>query len=132
MHTFLALFFSVVSCHPAGGYNGIHLDLVKLPPGFKIDLYADNVPGARSMLMSPGGILFVGSRKEGKIYAVVDRNADYRADEVITLGSGLTMPNGVAFRGGSLLIGSSLQTMNPTPGRHMRISMRLCWPDALT
>lgn len=104
MLAFIILFFSVGYCRQAGGYDGIHLDLVKLPPGYKIDLFAADIPGARSMVMGPGGVLFVGTRKEGKIYAVVDRNGDYRADEVITLGSGLNMPNGVAFRDGSLYV----------------------------
>ena len=92
------------ACHSAGVQSGIHLDAIELPPGFKISLYADNLPGARSMAMSPDGILFVGTRKEGKIYAVTDRNWDRQADEIITLAEGLTMPNGVAFRNGSLYI----------------------------
>lgn len=104
MLSLIIFFFWIGGCRPAGGYSGIHLDLVKLPPGFKISLFAADIPGARSMAMSPGGTLFVGTRKEGKIYAVVDRNGDYRADEVITLGSGLNMPNGVAFRDGSLYV----------------------------
>jgi len=72
------------ACHSANVQSGIHLDAIKLPPGFKIALYADKLPGARSMVMSPAGVLFVGTRKEGKIYAVTDRNGDQRADEIIT------------------------------------------------
>jgi glucose/arabinose dehydrogenase len=102
--TFFALLTALVSCGPAGGYDGINLDLIKLPAGFKIDLYAADIPDARSMVMSPGGILFVGTRKAGNVYAVVDRDADFRGDEVITLLKGLNMPNGVAFRQGSLYV----------------------------
>jgi glucose/arabinose dehydrogenase len=98
------LLTTLFSCGPAGGYNGIHLDLIKLPEGFKIDLYAADIPNARSMVMSPGGVLFVGTRKAGKVYAVVDRDGDYRADEVITLLKGMNMPNGVAIRNGSLYV----------------------------
>jgi glucose/arabinose dehydrogenase len=104
MPALIGLFFVTEGCRSAGGYNGIHLDLVKLPPGFKINLFAADIPGARSMSVSPGGVLFVGTRHQGKVYAVVDRNGDYQADEVITLDSGLNMPNGVAFRDGSLYI----------------------------
>ena len=92
------------ACHSAGVQSGIHLDVIKLPPGFRISVYADKLPGARSMVLSPAGTLFVGTRKEGKIYAVTDRNGDQRADEIITLAERLTMPNGVAFRNGSLYI----------------------------
>jgi glucose/arabinose dehydrogenase len=92
------------ACHSAGVQSGIYLDAIKLPPGFKISLYSDKLPGARSMVMSPEGILFIGTRKEGKVYAVTDRNGDQRADEIITIAERLTMPNGVAFRNGSLYI----------------------------
>ena len=35
---------------------------IKLPPGFKIEVYGSNVPNARSMVLSPSGVLFVGTR----------------------------------------------------------------------
>ena len=46
------------------------LDKIKLPPGFTISLYADNVPGAARMALGPDGTLFVGTRAEGKVYAL--------------------------------------------------------------
>jgi glucose/arabinose dehydrogenase len=80
------------------------LDKIKLPPGFKIDVYAE-VPNARSMCLSPNGTLFVGT-KENKVYAVTDENHDGKADKVYEIASGLNAPNGVAFRDGSLYIGT--------------------------
>lgn len=77
---------------------------IKLPPGFSISLYAYPVEGARSMTLSPSGVLFVGSRSEGKVYAIVDRNKDNKADEVIVIAKGLNSPNGVAFRDKSLYV----------------------------
>ncbi|MHB8102657.1 MAG: PQQ-dependent sugar dehydrogenase [Methanosarcina sp.] len=86
------------------GENGTGLACIKLPPGFSIDYYAENIEGARSMVLSPNGTLFVGSRDAGKVYAVLDRNNDSKADEVFVLAEGLDMPNGVAFRNGSLYV----------------------------
>ncbi|MDR7666170.1 sorbosone dehydrogenase family protein [Methanosarcina sp. Z-7115] len=86
------------------GENGTGLACIKLPPGFSIDYYAENVEGARSITLSPNGTLFVGSRDAGKVYAVLDRNNDSRADKVLVLAEGLDMPNGVAFRNGSLYV----------------------------
>ncbi|MFQ6672095.1 MAG: PQQ-dependent sugar dehydrogenase [Candidatus Tectimicrobiota bacterium] len=86
------------------GADRLPLETIKLPPGFSISLYARHVPGARSMTLSPGGTLFVGTRTAGKVYAVVDRDADQVADEVIVLATGLNMPNGVAFRSGALYV----------------------------
>ncbi len=56
------------------------------------------------MVRGPKGTLFVGTRVLGRVYAVVDRDGDGRADEIITLLRGLDMPNGVAFQGGALYV----------------------------
>ncbi len=77
---------------------------IQLPPGFSIAVYADDVPGARSMALGAKGTLFVGSRGEGKVYAIIDRNGDHKSDQVITIASGLRSPNGVAFRDGALYV----------------------------
>jgi glucose/arabinose dehydrogenase len=80
------------------------LTTIRMPPGFKIGLYADNVPGARSMAMSPSGVLFVGTRQMGRVYAVVDQNGDLKADRVVTIADRLNLPNGVAFWDGDLYV----------------------------
>lgn len=79
------------------------LHKIKLPAGFKIELYADKVKGARSMALSPEGTLFVGTRDD-KVYAITDANKDFIGDEVITIAEGLNSPNGVAFKDGSLYV----------------------------
>jgi len=98
------LLLILVSTAPAVRAATFDPGKIKLPPGFAISLYASPVPGARSMTQSPGGILFVGSRSAGSVYAIVDHNADHRADEVIVIAKGLNSPNGVAFRSGSLYV----------------------------
>lgn len=80
------------------------LSQIKLPPGFKISVYAENLPGARSMTLGAEGTLFVGTRQEGKVYAVLDRNKDNVADKVFVIAKGLNMPNGVAFLNGALYV----------------------------
>lgn len=77
---------------------------IELPPGFHIDDYAPDVPGARSLELSDSGTLFVGTRGEGKVYAVVDTDGDKHADEVKVIASGLRMPNGVALHDGDLYV----------------------------
>ncbi|MEQ8425618.1 MAG: sorbosone dehydrogenase family protein, partial [Cyclobacteriaceae bacterium] len=56
------------------------LNTIKLPPGFKIAVYAE-VDNARSMVMSPSGTLYVGNRNEDKVYAVKDTDGDFVADK---------------------------------------------------
>lgn len=80
------------------------LQRIKLPEGFRIDYYAKDVDNARSMAMSESGVLFVGTRGNDKVYAIVDENKDGKADEVVEVASGLNMPNGVAVRNGELYV----------------------------
>lgn len=71
---------------------------IKLPEGFKIDLYAI-VPDARHMAVGPQGIVtFVGTRKT-KIWAVTDRDKDRVADEVKDFAPSIDfmVPNGPCF-----------------------------------
>ena len=83
------------------------LGYLQVPDGFDIEIYSDQVPGARQMAMSPNGIIYVGTRRSGelgKVYAVVDRDRDMQPDTVYTITSGLRMPNGVAYKDGSLYV----------------------------
>src|ERR1043165_1131271 len=75
-----------------------NLEQVKLPPGFKINLYAV-VPDARHMAGGPQGVVtFVGTRKDA-VWAVTDRNKDGTADEVKRFAPSVefVIPNGVCF-----------------------------------
>ena len=78
------------------------LDQIKLPPGFEISLFADNVPNAREMALGDKGTVFVGSMRAGKVYAL--RSRDGKATETLAIASGLNMPVGVAYRDGSLYV----------------------------
>jgi glucose/arabinose dehydrogenase len=84
--------------------DSISQSTIKLPEGFKIEICASNVSNARSMVLSENGILFVGSRNAGNVYALVDNDKDYKVDEVITIASGLDMPNGVDLKDGDLYV----------------------------
>lgn len=104
---FAGLIVLFSDCAAFGPGGPAQLNKIKLPPGFKIDFYAADVPGARSLCLSPSGIVFVGSRGEGKVYALLDTNQDARADLVLTIASGLNQPNGVTFFNNSLYVAES-------------------------
>jgi glucose/arabinose dehydrogenase len=99
-----ALLFTGGVCLPASGKRDPRLDQLKLPAGFEIDIYAEGVSNARQMCWGDKGTLFVGTRGKGSVFAVRDLDNDLHADTVITLAEGLEMPNGVAFRDGSLYV----------------------------
>lgn len=82
-----------------------NLKRVKLPPGFKIDLYAI-VPDARHMAVAPStNMLFVGTRKTA-VWAVTDRNSAGAATEVKQFAPSLKFnnPNGVCWTKDGFLI----------------------------
>jgi glucose/arabinose dehydrogenase len=79
----------------------IPIDKVKLPPGFRISVWADGLQNARAMTWGSKGTLFVGTRSAGNVYAVVDRGGQR---EVKVIAKGLTQPNGVAFKDGALYV----------------------------
>ena len=83
-----------------------NLKKVKLPSGFKIELFAI-VPDARHMAVAPStNMLFVGTRKT-TVWAVTDRNSDGVADEVKSFAPSLKFsnPNAVCWtKDGSMLV----------------------------
>ena len=90
------------------------LDKVKLPPGFKIDLFAI-VPDARHMAVAPStNMLFVGTRKT-TVWAVTDRDSDGVADEVKSFAPsiGFKNPNGVCWtKDGFLVVAEHNRVLN--------------------
>ena len=100
-------------------YKKYNLDKIKLPAGFSISVYAE-VPNARSMTLSPSGVLYVGNRSEDNVYAVTDENKDGKADKVYTVAKGLNTPNGVAFKNGNLYI-ATISTILKLEGIESRL-----------
>ncbi|MBT8593976.1 sorbosone dehydrogenase family protein [Polynucleobacter paneuropaeus] len=81
--------------------DDIPVSKLKVPPGFKVELWASGMPNGRSMTESPSGVVYVGTRFTGNVYAVVTKNGKR---EVKTIAKGLHRPNGVAFTNGSLYV----------------------------
>lgn len=84
----------------------VPLEQVELPPGFSIEIYAEDVENARQMALGDGGTVFVGSRKAGLLWALTDADGDQRAETVRLIDEGLNMPSGIEFRDGALYVGA--------------------------
>ena len=61
------------------------LDKIKLPSGFKVEVWSSGHPGARTMVMGDKGTMFMGTRTIGRVYAIIDKDGKR---EVKTLLSG--------------------------------------------
>ncbi|MEO8158512.1 MAG: sorbosone dehydrogenase family protein, partial [Betaproteobacteria bacterium] len=98
----VALLFAVALLWSVAAAAAPPIERIKLPPGFKIEVYADNVDNARSLALGDKGAVFVGTRSDA-VYALVDANRDGKP-QVIPVAEGLNAPNGVAFRDGALYV----------------------------
>ncbi len=93
---FLLPLLLLAGCATTGGAQ---LEAIKLPPGFRISIYAEGLPAARSLALGSNGTLFVGS-KEKDVYAVPPGGG-----KPVVVARGLEEPHGVAFRDGALYVG---------------------------
>ena len=103
----------------------VPLDRITLPSGFSISVYADQVPGARSMTLGANGTVFVGTR-DRVVYALVDSRHAGKAESVVTVARGLDSPNGVAFHDGALYVAEIRRVL-----RYDAIESRLANPPQL-
>jgi len=100
----IVVLFSLAIPNVQGKAGDVPLERIRLPSGFHIQVFADNIPDARSMALAPGGTVFVGTRRAGKVYAVRDTDGDFKADEILTIAFDLNSPNGVAVHNGDLYV----------------------------
>jgi glucose/arabinose dehydrogenase len=77
------------------------VDKLRVPDGFKIEVWAEGVPEARSLALGDKGTVFVSNRNLSSVYAIVDKGGKR---EVKTLLKGMKAPNGVAFDKGTLYV----------------------------
>jgi len=103
--------FAFLITASATTWADVRLDHITLPDGFRIHLYADGVDNARGMVLGDKGTLFVGSRKEGQVYAVLDTDGDHAGDQVIVIARYLDLPVGVAFRDGALYVSAETKVL---------------------
>jgi glucose/arabinose dehydrogenase len=84
---------------PAGE---IHVDKLKLPAGFKAELWASGMPGGRAMAISEDGKkVYLGTRVIGRVYEVSDDGSKRSVRVVVDK---LTQPAGVALKDGNLYV----------------------------
>ena len=73
----------------------------KLPPGFKAEIWASGMPGARAMARAENGKIYIGTRAIGRVYELTD-NGSTRTSRVLV--DKLVQPAGVAYANGSLYV----------------------------
>ncbi|MGZ8499481.1 MAG: PQQ-dependent sugar dehydrogenase [Candidatus Binatia bacterium] len=80
----------------------LQIGQLKMPRGFKLEVYISGIANARSLRIGDKGTVFVSNRQLDKVYAVVERSGKREAK---VIASGPDRPNGLAFHNGTLYIG---------------------------
>src|SRR4051812_5058192 len=74
---------------------------LKVPAGFKVEVWAEGIPEARSLTLGDKGTVFVSNRNAKSVYAVTDKGGKR---EVKTILKDQDSPNGVVFSKGTLFV----------------------------
>ncbi len=114
----------------------IPVDKLKLPAGFKAEVWSHGHPAARTMVMGDKGTMFMGTRLIGRVYAIANKDGKR---EVKTLLTGLTQPNGLAFKDGALYVFAinkvfrydNIEDKLDNPGQPVELTERFDLPDTI-
>jgi|SRR5579871_738245 len=79
----------------------LSVDKLKVPRGFKVELWTDGVPEARFMALGDKGTVFVGNRLGSNVYAITEQGGKRVVRTVL---KGLNSPNGLVFSKGTLFV----------------------------
>ena len=77
------------------------IDKLKVPAGFKVELWAEGIPEARSLALGTKGTVFVSNRLQSSVYAVIDKGGKREVKKIL---KGMNSPNGLAFVDGTLYV----------------------------
>ena len=91
-------FAPILTGRPA---SELPVDKLKVPPGFKVEVWAEGVPEARSLALGDKGTVFVSNRNLTSVHAIVDQGGRREVKKILT---GLKSPNGIAFGKGTLYV----------------------------
>jgi len=112
------VFIACRSPQPAAGQSGRD-DQLRVPDGFKISIFAQNLQGVRYLALGPDKAIYASHPASGRIVKLTDRNNDGVADTTIGVAQGLHGPFGIAFRGDTMYVAEERQVIrfDPPPGR---------------
>src|SRR3974390_1487439 len=85
----------------AAAADKLPVDKLKLPKGFKIEVFASGIPDARSIRIGDKGTVFIANRVQDKVWALYAKDGKRVKKPIIT---GMYKPNGLAFHDGTLYV----------------------------
>ena len=92
---------------------------LRVPAGFRVSYFAQNVDGVRFMTVGPDGAIYASQPGKGRIIRLADANRDGVADSVSVVVTGLKQPHGLAFHAGALYVANTDGVVRVTLGSNM-------------
>ena len=89
---------------------------LRVPTGFTVGYFAENLSGVRFMAVSPDGAVYASQPGRGRVVRLADANHDGKADGVVEVVSGLSQPHGLAFHKGFLYVANTDGVVRVTLG----------------
>ena len=120
----------------ATAVDKLPLDKIKLPAGFKAEVWSSGHPAARTMVMGDKGTMFMGTRVIGRVYAITNKDGKREAKVLL---QGLTQPNGLAFKDGALYVFAinkvlrydNIEDKLDNPGQPVDLTEKYNLPDTI-
>ena len=84
--------------------------VLQVPPGFEVNVFADNLPSVRWMTLTPEGDVLAVQSRQDKVVLLQDKDRDGVAEVSKTFGdrnNNLDQPLGVTFAGGSFYVANT-------------------------
>jgi glucose/arabinose dehydrogenase len=91
------------------------------PTGFKVSVFAPDVPGVRYLALGPGGVVYASRPSAGTIVRLPDANHDGVVDSVVVVATGLNRPFGIAFRGDTMFVAENNEVVHFNPGSSTKV-----------
>ena len=112
------------------------VDKIKLPAGFKAEVWSSGHPGARTMVEGSKGTIFMGTRQLGRVYAITTKDGKREAKVLL---QGLTQPNGLAVKDGALYVLAinkvfrydNIEDKLDNPGEGVELTDKFNLPDTI-
>ncbi len=90
---------------PRDAWEALLRERIKLPEGYRLEVFARDLGRPRLMQMAENGDLIVSGYREGTILLVkADGDGDGRSDGQVNLASGLNQPHGLVLEGNTLYV----------------------------
>lgn len=115
MRAGISIALIAIACRSPAPASGQEQPL-RVPPGFKIAVYAQNLEGVRYLVLGPGNAVYASQPGVGAVVKLIDRNHDGVIDSTVTVQRGLKNPFSIAFRGDTMYVGEERDVLRFDPG----------------